>query len=137
MILDIFFLHNRGRAFICYEIAILFGATSGPTFSGFIAGTSTWMVCFWWTVPLLAITAMLVFVFAEETGFDRERGVIPVDIPRGFTKSRIATFFPGSAVVTVPSGGDIVGDLSIRSSGYYYIVGRVTDVALIYRSRVL
>ena len=122
MILDIFFLHNRGRAFICYEIAILFGATSGPTFSGFIAGTSTWMVCFWWTVPLLAITAISVFIFAEETGFDRERGVMPIDIPRGFLKSRVAIFFPGTAVVAVPSGGDIVSGSSIRSSIYRFSI---------------
>lgn len=108
IILDLFFLHNRGRAFICYEIAILFGATSGPTFSGFIAGTTSWTICFWWTVPLIAITAILVLVFAEETSFDRDKLQKPVDIPKGFFKSRIATFLPGTAVVASPTGTEIV-----------------------------
>ena len=112
MILDIFFIHHRGRAFVCYGIAILFGATSGPTFSGFITGTSTWTICFWWTVPFLAITAILVFVFAEETSFNREKGAMPVDIPHGFIMSRRAIFFLGTATVVRPSSGEFVSQLS-------------------------
>jgi MFS family permease len=117
MILDLFFLHQRGRAFICYEISILFGATVGPTFSGFIAGTTSWTWCFWWTVPLLAITAALVFLFAEETTFDRQRGKPPAERPHGFARSRVATFFPGTAVVAVPSGADIVGSVRMSWKG--------------------
>ena len=37
IILDVFFLHDRGKAFICYEVSILLGASVGPTFSGFIS----------------------------------------------------------------------------------------------------
>ena len=118
MILDVFFLHNRGRAFICYETAILFGATSGPTFSGFIAGKTTWTACFWWTVALLSIVSIAVFVFAGETAFDREKGVAVSRVPEEFAKSRIALFFPGTRAVATPSWNKAVSNRHFERISY-------------------
>ena len=110
LILDVFFLHQRGLCFLCYTVSLFAGAATSPTFSGFIAGTTAWIWCFWWTVPLLAVTILLVFLFAEETGFDRERGVPPdgVRIARSWVSRRVAIFFPGTAVVRTPSVGEVV-----------------------------
>lgn len=107
-ILDLFYLHQRGRAFICYQISILFGATLSPTISGFIAGSTSWTWCFWWTAPLLAVTALLVLFLAEETSFDRELGRPSVERPQDFIGSRAATFLPGTAVVATPSPAEFV-----------------------------
>ena len=108
IILDIFFLYDRGKAFLCYEVSILLGSTSGPTFSGFIINSQSWNVCFWWTVPLLAISAAAVFFLAEETNYDRKRCAMPVSIPRGYIASRIATFIPGTAITPKSSVRDFV-----------------------------
>jgi MFS family permease len=108
-IFDLFYLHQRGRAFICFWISITFGATVGPTLSGFIAGTTSWTWCFWWTVPLLAITALLVFLLAEDTSFDREQGIPVLERPpQNFLPSRVAIFFPGTAVVAHYSAVEVV-----------------------------
>ena len=108
LILAIFFLHNRGRAFISYEVSVLLGAIAGPTFSGFISNSHSWTLCFWWTVPLLAISALVVLFFGEETGYDRERGAFPVKIPHKYVANRVATFLPGTAIVAKSSTSELV-----------------------------
>jgi MFS family permease len=108
IILDVFFLHNRGRAFISYEVSVLLGATAGPTFSGFISNSHSWTLCFWWTVPLLVISALVVLFFGEETGYDRERGAFPVKIPHNYVANRVATFLPGTAIVAKSSTSKFV-----------------------------
>ena len=108
IILDVFFLHDRGKAFICYEVSILLGAAVGPTFSGFISNSQQWTICFWWTVPLLAISAIAVLLLAEETGYDRQKGTTPVKLPQRYIANRVATFFPGAAVVSKPSAAEFV-----------------------------
>ena len=108
MILDAFFLHHRGKAFICYEVAAMFGAAFGPTMSGFISGTTSWTWCFWWTVPFLAVTIALVLAFAEETAFDRVEGKPPVLIPSTWIGSRMAIFAPGTRTVPRFTLNDVV-----------------------------
>lgn len=108
IILDVFFLHDRGKAFICYEVSILLGATVGPTFSGFISNSQSWTICFWWTVPLLAISAIAVLLVAEETGYDRQGGTMLVKVPQGYLANRVATFFPGTAITRKPSPAEFV-----------------------------
>lgn len=108
IILDTFFLHDRGKAFICYEVSILLGATVGPTFSGFISNSQSWTICFWWTVPLLAISAIALLLVGEETGYDRQCGTMPVKAPQGYLANRFATFFPGTAITVKPSAAQFV-----------------------------
>ncbi|OQD84685.1 hypothetical protein PENANT_c012G01696 [Penicillium antarcticum] len=71
IVTDLFFLHQRGRAFTVLHMAFLFGTIAGPTFSGFVSAHSFFPVEFWWTVGLLGFTLLCCFFFLEETGFDR------------------------------------------------------------------
>lgn len=98
-LVDLVFLHQRGRAFTVLHLALNFGASAGPTFSGFIAAHHYWPVEYWWSVALLGVTAILVFCFLEETGFDRRDGAINIIVPRNFVNNRVYTFIPGSKVV--------------------------------------
>ncbi|KAJ5818912.1 hypothetical protein N7474_004503 [Penicillium riverlandense] len=97
-VLDMFYLHQRGKAFACYALCTLFGTQLGPTLSGFIIARTTWPVQFWWTVGLEGAMAVLIFLFLEETGFSRDGKLYP-SRPEPWFQNRIATFFPGTAVV--------------------------------------
>ena len=98
-LVDLFFLHQRGRAFTILHLALNFGASAGPTFSGFIAANHSWTIEYWWSVGLLSGTAILVLLFLEETGFDRLDGATNLTPPESFVKNRIYTFFPGNRIV--------------------------------------
>lgn len=99
IVTDLFFLHQRGRAFTALHMAFLFGTIAGPTFSGFISAGAFFPVEFWWTVGLLGFTLICCFLFLEESGFDRACLEKNPDIPRGFLANRLATFFVGQSVV--------------------------------------
>jgi hypothetical protein len=66
------------------------------------------IVCFWWTVPLLAFSAITVLLTAEETGYDRQAGAMPVETPQEYLANRLATFFPGTAITVRPSPAEFV-----------------------------
>ena len=93
-LVDMFFLHQRGRVFTILHLALNFGASAGPTFSGFVAAKRYWPVEYWWSVALLVFTVILVFVFLEETSFDRSEGAINQTPPNSWLANRIQTFFP-------------------------------------------
>ncbi|KAJ5195297.1 Major facilitator superfamily domain general substrate transporter [Penicillium cinerascens] len=99
IVTDLFFLHQRGRAFTALHMAFLFGTIAGPTFSGFISADVFFPVEFWWTVGLLGFTLICCFGFLEETGFDRKNLENNPEIPRGLVANRFATFFFGQSVV--------------------------------------
>ena len=99
VVTDLFFLHQRGRAFTALHMAFLFGTIAGPTFSGFVSAGSWFPVEFWWTVGLLGATIFLVLWVLEETGFDRAHPENNPKIPKGFIANRFATFCFGQAVV--------------------------------------
>lgn len=58
-IMDLYFLHQRGKAFTVLEVVLLSGATVSPVFGGFIAETKPWRDVFWWLVALIAISIPL------------------------------------------------------------------------------
>jgi len=58
-IVDIFFLHERGKAFTTYSISFLMGTVAGPTFGGFIVQRTPWPNEFWWTTGLQAFVIVL------------------------------------------------------------------------------
>lgn len=96
---DMFFLHQRGRAFTILHFALNFGASAGPTFSGFIAANHSWTIEYWWSVALTAVVLVLVFAFLEETGWDRTVGVENIRLSDNYFVNRIQTFFPGTKTV--------------------------------------
>lgn len=99
IVIDMFFLHQRGRALNILHMAFLFGTIAGPTFSAFISANTFFPVEFWWTLALLGSTLILVFLFLEETGFDREHFENNPEIPPSWLENRFATFFFGRRVV--------------------------------------
>ncbi|KZF22834.1 MFS general substrate transporter [Xylona heveae TC161] len=98
-IVNLFFLHQRGKAFAIFSTCFTLGTVAGPTFSGFIISHQSFAVEYWWIVALLGICAVLVFFFLEETGFNRDRTAAYPHVPESFIPKKIATFFPGTQVV--------------------------------------
>lgn len=108
--IDIFFLHQRGKAFISYEISFLGGVVAGPTVGGFIVESKPWPYTFWWTIAPVGIAMVFVFCFLEETGFRRgQEDQKNVEQPTSFIKNRMATFFPGNRIVHQGRYQEVVG----------------------------
>lgn len=107
-ITDLFFLHERGRAFLIFSLSFLLGTVAGPTFGGFIVEHVDWPVEFWWTVGLQALALVLVLLFLEETGFNRDGGSAYPARPSSFMANRIATFFLGTKVVPAMNRSELV-----------------------------
>lgn len=103
IIFDIFYLHQRGKAFTFYTVATGFGAQSAATFSGFIVSSNPWPVQFWWTVGVEGFVVLLVALFLEETRFGREEGEIPLRKPQSWITNRIATLSPYKNFTTTES----------------------------------
>lgn len=101
---DLYFLHQRGKAFAIYSTVYMVASVAGPTFAGLIVQDKDWPVCFWWTVGANALAAVLIFVVGDHTAWDREKQR-PENWPRhlpersGWLRSRADLFFPGTRVV--------------------------------------
>ena len=98
IVLDMFFLHQRGKAFVFYSVITLFGALIAPVLSGFITERASWTIQFWWCVGALGFVFVLVFLFLEDTTFDRQNSgsCLP---NRSYLANRMATFFTGNKIV--------------------------------------
>lgn len=130
IVIDIFYLHQRGKAFAVYTLSQLFGALAGPTIGGLILYRNPWPVQIWWTVGVEAGMIVAILLFLEETGFDRhghgqnnENNQAPSKPKpaglrlrlRSYLSNRIATFFPGHKILPVKShrrGGETNHPLS-------------------------
>jgi MFS family permease len=110
---DMFFLHQRGREFTVLHLALNFGASAGPTFSGYVAAKHYWPVEYWWSVVLLALTAILIFCCLEETGYDRINPEDNVEIPKGFIANRFRTFLLGNRIVKPATLSEIASRLGL------------------------
>lgn len=58
-LMDMFFLHERGKAFTTFHLSFLLGTVAGPTFCGFVVQHADWPFEFWWTVALQGVVAVL------------------------------------------------------------------------------
>lgn len=102
-ILDIFFLHQRGKAFAIFEVLIIFAVVGGGTLGGFIAESKPWEYVFWWTLGPVGAAIVAVFLFVEDTTFSRDPNVVNrAALPSSWFANRAATFFPGTK--TQPDG---------------------------------
>ena len=107
---DIFFLHQRGRAFISYELSLIGGVVASPTIGGFIVDSKPWPYTFWWTIAPVGTALILVFCFLEETSFWRgEEDEVCPGLSEGFLRDRFATFFPGNKIIPRTSAQEVVG----------------------------
>ncbi|KAF6218707.1 hypothetical protein HO133_005249 [Letharia lupina] len=100
-IVDIFFLHQRGKAFTVLNLSFLAGVVVGPTLSGFIVGSTSWTVQFWWSNGLEGIIIILTLALLEDTYYDRtpEGGEYRGRWPENFFANRVATFFCGPRMI--------------------------------------
>jgi MFS family permease len=109
-IVEIHFLHERGRAFAVYVIAILIGSTAGPTLSGFIVQHAPWPVQYWYNIALEGLIVLLTFFFLQETGYARDGSAEYPVMPKAFLANRVATFLTGK-VVPKKTAKELVSDL--------------------------
>ena len=100
-IVDIFFLHQRGKAFTVLNLSFLAGVVVGPTMSGFIVDSTTWTVQFWWSNGLEVIIIILSLALLEDTYYDRKVNDESCrrSWPQNYFANRIATFFCGARVI--------------------------------------
>ncbi|KFZ03078.1 hypothetical protein V502_11256 [Pseudogymnoascus sp. VKM F-4520 (FW-2644)] len=95
-IMDLFFLHQRGKAFAVFEVLIIFAVVGGGTLGGFIAEYGPWSQVFWWTVGPVGAAAIAVFLFVEDTTFNRSPNAVQrPPLSKTWFANRAATFFPG------------------------------------------
>ena len=104
LIVDIFFIHERGRAFSIFHVSFILGVVALPTLGAFTAAHVAWPNMFWWTVGLLGLAIILVLLFMEETGYERshDKSIPNRAYPtksESFVGNRLVTFFPGNQVV--------------------------------------
>lgn len=101
-IVDMFFLHQRGKAFTALNISFLAGVVVGPTLSGFIVNSTSWTVQFWWSNGLEGMIVVLCLALLEDTYYDRtlSRDEQHNKMPDSFIANRMATFFCGSCGVS-------------------------------------
>lgn len=92
-IVDMFFLHQRGKAFGFYTTCAIFGVAVANTLSGFIVSNAPWPVQFWWIIGLLGLCAVLVVIFVEDTTYARGEAPLPPK-PDSGARHRILTFIP-------------------------------------------
>ncbi|CAF9935387.1 MAG: hypothetical protein ALECFALPRED_006371 [Alectoria fallacina] len=107
-IVDMFFLHQRGKAFTALNLSFLAGVVVGPTLSGFIVGSTNWTVQFWWSNGLEGLIIILTLVLLEDTYYDRTSGGDECRSrwPESFIANRVATFFGGADVIPAISMAD-------------------------------
>lgn len=58
-IMDMYFLHQRGKVFTALEVAYLSGFLATPALGGFIANSRPWPFVFWWLVAVNGFSALL------------------------------------------------------------------------------
>lgn len=109
-IVDLFFLHQRGKAFTALNLSFLAGVVVGPTLSGFIVDSKSWTVQFWWSNGVEAMIIILTLALLEDTYYDRSLKTEEYrkSPPENFVENRVATFFCGSRVIKPISNAETV-----------------------------
>jgi len=108
LIIDIFFLHDRGKCFALYSSTLLLGTIAGGTFSGFIAQRAYWPVQFWYTAGLHGFTAILCCLFLDETGWTRPGQDIWPERPTSFLARKKATLLFTQRIMPHKTGSQML-----------------------------
>ena len=58
-VMDIYFLHQRGKAFAALEVSLFGGLLLAPVLGGFIANSRPWPFVFWWLVAVSGVSAIM------------------------------------------------------------------------------
>ncbi len=70
-IVNLYFLHQRGKGLAVLSISFLCGVIVGQTLSGYISGSAPWTVQFWWSNGIEAAIIVLSLGFLEDTYYYR------------------------------------------------------------------
>jgi len=99
ILVDLFFLHQRGRAFTVFHFFMDFGTIGGPTLGAFVASGRLWTSAYWYAFALASFAMLMCFFFLHDTAWDRSaRADNHKTVPEGFIAGRIATLLPGTRV---------------------------------------
>jgi hypothetical protein len=101
MLVDMFFLHQRGRAFTVFFFCFDMGTSAGPPIAAFIAtAANTWRWAFWWSAIFQAVITIAMFFCMWDSRWDRQKDADQQErlSPEGYWASRAAIFFPGTRV---------------------------------------
>ncbi|KAH8658018.1 major facilitator superfamily domain-containing protein [Xylariales sp. PMI_506] len=112
-IVDMFFLHQRGRAFNIMAMSLNLGPAAGPAFSGFITVHLPWWDEFWWTIALATLTIVLILIFVEDTAWDRTAGASNAYAQGSWIQRRMQTFLPGSNLLKQPTRQEMVDSILV------------------------
>lgn len=93
-IVDMFFLHQRGKAFGFYTTCAIFGVSVANCLSGFIVSHVGWPVQFWWVIALLGVCVILVGLFVEDTTYDRSGAGQVSKLSGSSAQRKLLTFMP-------------------------------------------
>ncbi|PYH94670.1 MFS general substrate transporter [Aspergillus ellipticus CBS 707.79] len=69
---DLYFTHERGKYTAIYSLFLTGSNFLAPVICGFIATYQGWTWVFHWPSIFLGITLLVLFIFMEETNFDRQ-----------------------------------------------------------------
>lgn len=117
ILVDLFFLHQRGRAFTIFHYFFDFGTVAGPTLGAFIESAGSWTYPYWWSVGLAGLAIIVCFFCLHETHWDREPGADNKTPPESFVANRVAAFLPGTKVAPYHSFLNVV---RARPSHHYH-----------------
>ncbi|KAK9774121.1 putative Major facilitator superfamily domain-containing protein [Seiridium cardinale] len=109
LLVDLFFLHQRGRAFTIFHFWFDAGNAAGPSICAFIASASNWTWAFWWTVIMCGVSALSIWLFLPDTTWDRGQEAVNRKPEPSWIKERVATFLPGTKVTPRRSFGELLG----------------------------
>jgi MFS family permease len=115
IILHVFFLHERGKAFHIIHVPFLLGVVLAPAIGGFIIFRSPWPIQFWWTVGLCGLTIILTLLFLDDTEYDRTESQTPGTLSEfdSILKRRIKTYFYASAPHSSVTLAECVSDSAL------------------------
>jgi MFS family permease len=113
ILVDLFFLHQRGRAFTVFHCCFNFGTVAGPTLSAFVSAHTSWTGAYWWTAGLVGGSLVPVFLFLDDTSWNRATDAVNVAVQDGFFANRIALFCPGTKVTRKTSTAETVSFIRI------------------------
>jgi MFS family permease len=80
-LLDISFLHQKGRTLSMYGFVLLLGNFIGPLVAGYIVDGQGWVWVFRYLLILFCASTLLVLFTAEETSFARPSSLVHEGIP--------------------------------------------------------
>lgn len=125
VIVEVFFLHERGRAYAVYSTSTLLGyvpcsedrsyfahqissTVAAGTFSGIIVERVDWPVQYWYNIGFEGLVIILCLLWLDETGWTRKGGETYPTLPRTKLKRKLVTYFFAGPVMPKKSPKEIV-----------------------------